>query len=221
MPNQKEALKSAQAVWNKLQIVSMNLDVNLVRLQQYLFPKGRGKKLLYIGFGEGQNLVYLAKQGFDVYGTELAETRIKETKKRLKKENLKAHLYLVSSNQLPFNNDFFDVVVAWQSLFYNNGETLKNALKEIRRVLKPGGQFLSSVISTKQELLCHKKIGHSLYRPAKETGQGDCVIFCFKNKKEIRWLWRDFSKVKIGFYSSYLFKNRNFHYVVYCLKPEK
>ncbi|MBI2024680.1 MAG: class I SAM-dependent methyltransferase [Candidatus Harrisonbacteria bacterium] len=209
-----------KSVWDNLKISSMNLDVNFVRCQKYLFPEGRKKKLLYIGFGEGQNLEYLAKAGFDVYGTEIAESRVGETKKRLKKNKLKARLYLVKSSALPFQDGFFDIVVAWQSIYYNDENGLKAILKEINRALKPKGQFLSSMISTKQNLLCSKKIGLSTYRPAKKTGQQNCTIFCFKNKNQIRKLYGDFARIKIGFYSSYLFKSRNFHYVIYCVKTK-
>lgn len=216
----KEIAAQNKSAWDSLWIASMNLDVNLVRCQKYLFPKGRGKKLLYIGFGEGQNLVYLAKQGFKLYGTEIAKSRIEETKKRLQKEKQRAVLHLVDSNQLPFDDNYFDIVVGWQSLCYNNRETLGEALREIKRVLRPSGQFLSSMMSPKQKLLCYKEIAPSVYHPSKKTGQQNCIVFCFKNKKQIRSMYREFQNIQIGYYSSDLFRGENFHYVIRCLKPK-
>ncbi|MBL7045403.1 MAG: class I SAM-dependent methyltransferase [Parcubacteria group bacterium] len=210
-----------KSVWENINVHGMNLDVNLVKCQKYLFPDSAGKKLLYIGFGEGQNLIYLAKEGFDVYGTEIAENRFSEAKKRLKKHKIRADLRLVESNLLPFKDDYFDVVIGWQSLYYNNKETLTGALSEINRVLKPGGKFLSSMISPKQTLLCNKEIAPSVYHPAKETGQSNCIVFCFKTKEQINRIYKEFVNIRIGFYSSYLFRSHNFHYVIACEKPKK
>jgi len=217
----KNITKSNKSAWENLKIVDMNLDVNLVRCQKYLFPKSRGKRLLYIGFGEGQNLVYLAKEGFACYGTEVSKRRLEATKKKLKKESLHADLRLVSGSVLPFDNEFFDIVIAWQSLYYNNRETLTESLDEIFRILKPGGQFLSSMVNPKQKSLCDKKIAPSVYHPSKKSGQSDCVVFCFKNERQIQSMYKKFKKIQIGFYSSYLFKNHNFHYVIYCEKAER
>jgi len=219
----KEITKRNKKAWDALDVVSMQLDANLVRCQKYLFPDPKGlggqkKKLLYIGFGEGQNLTYLVKEGFDVYGTEISKTRLREATRKLKGRGLKASLELVDSSYLPFEDNFFDVIVAWQSLYYNNEQTLKESLIEIKRVLMPGGQFLSSMISPKQKRLCHKKIAASVYRPARQTGQQNCVIFCFKDKAQIRKMYRLFKNIRIGFYGSDLLRGQNFHYVIHCNK---
>jgi len=215
----KNVARCNKSAWESLKIVDMNLDVNLVRCQKYLFPESHGKRLLYIGFGEGRNLVYLAKSGFECYGTEIAKKRLTAAKKRLTKERVGARLQLVDSNILAFEDNFFDIVIAWQSLYYNNRETLIESLDEIFRVLKPQGQFLSSMLSPKQKLLCHTKIAPNVFRPAKETGQQNCIIYCFKNERQIRSIYKKFKKIQIGFYSSFLFKSHNFHYVIYCEKP--
>lgn len=217
----KSIVELNRSEWNKMKIHEMNPDVNLIKCQKALFPAGKNKKLLYVGFGEGQNLPHLISQGFKVYGTEIAKSRLVFAKKRLHKNKQRAFLKLVDSNKLPFKNNFFDIVIAWQSLCYNTEETLKEALAEIRRVLKPGGKFLSSMLSPKQKLLCYEKIGPSVYRPAKSTGQSNCVVYCFENEKQIKKMYGKFKNIKIGFYSSYLFKSYNFHYVIACEKPKK
>lgn len=217
----KSVIKLNKSEWEKMKIHEMNPDVNLIKCQKALFPAGKNKKLLYIGFGEGQNLPYLISQEFKVYGTEIAKSRLDFAKKIIKKNKQKAFLQLVDSNKLPFKDNFFDIIIAWQSLSYNNKKTLKESLDEIKRTLKPGGCFLSSMISLRQKLLCHKKIGPGVYRPAKSTGQSNCILYCFKNEKQIKNIYKDFKNIKIGFYSSYLFKSHNFHYVIACEKSKK
>lgn len=217
----KNIVKLNRTEWNKMKIHEMNPDVNLIKCQKALFPEGKNKKLLYIGFGEGQNLPYLISQGFKVFGTEIARNRLAFAKKRLERTKQKAFLQLVDSNKLPFKDNFFDVVIAWQSLYYNNEKTLEESLLEIRRVLKSKGKFLSSMLSPKQKFLCYKKIGPATYQPAKSTGQSNCVVYCFENEKQIKKMYGVFKNIKIGFYSSYLFKSHNFHYVITCEKPKK
>jgi len=207
-----------KAVWENLPIQEMNIDYHLVICHKRLFPESRGKKLLCLGFGEGQNLAYLAAQGFDCYGTEIARGRLLFTKKMLKQKRRKADLRLVESNILPFPDNFFDIVVAWQSLYYNAPETFREALKEIERVIKPEGKFLSSMVSPKQKLLCYKKIAPLTYHPSPRTHQEDCTLICLENKKQIRSFYRPFKNIKIGYYASELFRGPNFHWVIYCRK---
>lgn len=209
-----------KTVWENLSIQEMNIDYNLVICHKRLFPESLGRKLLCIGFGEGQNLAYLAAQGFNCYGTEIAGSRLLFTKKMLKQKRLKADLRLVKSNILPFSDNFFDIVVAWQSLYYNVRTTLQKSLSEIKRVLKPKGQFLSSMVSPRQKLLCYKKIAALTYHPSPRTGQENCTLVCLKNKKQIHSFYKAFKNIKIGYYSSELFRGPNFHWVIYCRKKE-
>lgn len=204
--------------WEKIKIHNMHLDVNLVKCQKYLFPKSKNKKLLYIGFGEGENLSYLISQGFECYGTEISKKRLEFAEKKLRERKQKATLKLVDSNNLPFKDNFFDIIIAWQSLYYNTEKTLKESLDEIYRVLKHGGIFLSSMLSVKQKLLCNKKIAPNTYKPSSKTGQQNCLVYCFEKEIQIKKLYKKFKDIKIGYYSSYLFKSPNFHYVIHCKK---
>ena len=140
----KEVIRQNKKDFEKIGQYNMHIDTNLIRCKKNLFDDGKGKKLLYIGFGEGHNLAYFLKEGFKCYGTEISKNHVDYVNKRLKG---KARLRLVDSNILPYKDNFFDVVVAWQSLYYNNERSLREALYEIQRVLKPGGCFLSSMVS--------------------------------------------------------------------------
>src|SRR3989344_9502948 len=116
----KKIVHLNRGVWEKLPLKGMQLDTDMVRCARYLFPKGRGKKLLYIGFDEGQNLLYFAGQGFDCFGTEISMPRLRATRRLFKAAKQKADLRQVSDNALPFPDNYFDEVVSWQSLYYNN-----------------------------------------------------------------------------------------------------
>lgn len=215
--NLKDVIKTNSEIWENIGKQEMNLDVNLVRCQKRIFSDKKGKRLLYIGFGEGQNLIYFARQGFDCFGTELSLGRVRRVRSLFKKEGLKCTLRQVASMQLPFQDNFFDVVVAWQSLYYNNKEGFESILREIYRVVKPGGDFLSSLLSPEHGL-CGIQVSENIYRPSNTKQQTEGVLFVLKNKQEIKKFYKQFHDIRFGFYSFNLFKNLDFHHVIWCKK---
>lgn len=216
MSHLSDAIKLNKGDWEEMPIRNMHTDHNLIRCQKRLFPVARNKKLLDIGFGEGQNLLYFLSEGFSCYGTEISKNRVHFVRGKLKKFNKKANIKLVDSHKLPFVENFFDVVVGWESLYYNDREGLVNALSEVWRVLKPHGHFLSSMVSTKDSL-CQKEVAPSVFQPT-TLSQAHCVIYGFKTKRQIKNAYKRFRDIDIGFYSSELFRDFNYHYVIHCLK---
>jgi len=105
-----------------------------------IFKKRGVKRILDLGCGTGRHVVYLAKNGFDVYGYDIAEERIRQTKEWLKEEGLKANFKIGSIyERLPYKDDFFDAVISTHTIHHGKIENIKKAIKEIERVLKPGG----------------------------------------------------------------------------------
>ena len=83
---------------------------DLPRLIKVL-KKEKAKKILDLGCGSGRHVVYLAKQGFDVYGTDNAKEGLKLTKEWVKKLRLKAHLKFASFfRKFPFKDRYFDLL---------------------------------------------------------------------------------------------------------------
>lgn len=189
-------------VLDQLPISNNHVDINLIRCRMRLFGSAN-KKLLYIGFGDGTNLKYFNDEGFTCAGTELVQKRLELSQRKLPKADLR----LVNSNTLPFENNSFDIVIARQSLYYNDHSGYEESLKEILRVLKPGGQFLCSTISDK----------HSLYNKEFEN-QEKCILFAIADEDQIRKMFHEFRNLQIGFYSCFLFKNFEHHYLIHCQK---
>lgn len=210
--------RNAQA-WESMPVHIMHPDINLIKTHKRLFPDIKGKKILYIGFGEGQNLLYFVSQGAECFGTELTQNRIDMVRARLDDAGFFATLVKVNSPALPFENGTFDIVIAWQSLYYNNEETLKESLREIYRALKPGGQFLSSMVSIMHNL-CAEEIAPSVFRPSRTPSQQDCILYCFKDEDHIKQLYAPFADIRIGYYDNHLFGARDFHYVISCSKHQ-
>jgi len=103
------------------------------------------RKVLDVGCGGGRHLVYLAKQGFVVYGTDRSTAGLAISRERLEKEGLKAVLRRCDMTEVPFPDEFFDAALSTQVLHHNRLEKVGKAVGEIRRALKGGGLFFANL----------------------------------------------------------------------------
>lgn len=186
-------------------------DDNLIRFIGYL-PVSRGK-LLDLGFGTGNNFIYLAKH-FTCSGCEISPTSIALTKKRLDKLGISVDLKLFDGG-IPYPDNYFDVVVSWQALYYNDEKGLDLMLNEIERVLKSDGCFLVTMLK-KNKADGFDKITGDVYRinakrPA-QTQEGAIVYMA--DKKGIKKLFKRFSP-KIGYFEWEFMGRQNAQWVIY------
>lgn len=105
-----------------------------------IFNKKKIRRILDLGCGAGRNLLYLAKKGFEMYGIDIAGEGIKITKEGLRERKLKAILKVGNIfKSLPYRNNFFDAIISVQVLQHGKFSQINKAIKEIERILKPGG----------------------------------------------------------------------------------
>jgi len=119
---------------------STNQDIgeNSNRMNRELFWAGLefvkpGMKLLDLACGDGLDLAHYQELGADIYGLDASEELLKIAATRVPKENLKVGLF----EDLPFDNEFFDVVLSKYAL--QTSKDIQPAFAEIHRVLKSGG----------------------------------------------------------------------------------
>lgn len=110
-------------------------------------------KVLEIGCGNGalwaKNIEYL-NDNVDVTLTDICEDMLNDAKTNLREHSYKFKFQIVDPNNIDFENDSFDIVIANHVLFYM--KDLNLVLSEINRVLKKGGHFYCSTIDS-----CHMK----------------------------------------------------------------
>jgi len=180
-----------------------------------LFKKQGVKKILDLGCGSGRHIVYLAKNGFDVYGIDIAPEGIKIARDWLKNENLKANLKVGDIYQpLPYKDNFFDAIISIQALHHGKIEKIRKLIKEMERILKPRGLIFVTVRRAlrvkgwkKNKIVIHrwkgwkkkkvkyKVIGPRIYLPI-EGGEKGLIHFCF-NKRLIEEEFKNFKIPKI------------------------
>ncbi len=107
-----------------------------------LLKKRGAKRILDLGCGDGLTLAFLAGKGFDVTGIDYSEIGLANARKRLAETGKSAKLIVGDIYApLPFADDAFDAVIAYQVINHNTIRKIRELLREIRRILKPGGLF--------------------------------------------------------------------------------
>lgn len=108
---------------------------------------GRRLRVLDLGFGAGRHVAYLAREGFEVCGTDISPRGLEFTQAWLAREGLQADLRLSDMTVIPFPDAFFDAVVSTYVIHHNTLDNIRRCVAEIRRVLVPGGKALLVVQS--------------------------------------------------------------------------
>ena len=108
----------------------------------------QGNRVLDVAFGDGRNTTFLCDQGFEVAGIEITQGIVDQTSERLKKLGQSADLRVGRNSNMPFEDDYFDYVLACHCCYYcDEGEVFSDNLLEYARVMKKGAWLVASVAS--------------------------------------------------------------------------
>jgi tRNA (uracil-5-)-methyltransferase TRM9 len=105
------------------------------------WQKGR---LLNVGCAHGSDFLPF-KDGFELYGVDFSTEMLKFAEKYAQKFGFAVELKLADIRQLPYADDSFDWAIAVATYHHLGGGEHKEALKELKRVLKPGGEAFITV----------------------------------------------------------------------------
>ncbi len=103
------------------------------------FTRHRGARILEIGVGAGSDHLQWALAGAECHGIDLTDAGIETTRAHLALHGLSSDLRRHDAESLPFPENHFDIVWSWGVIHHS--ENPARIIAEIRRVLKPGGEF--------------------------------------------------------------------------------
>jgi len=102
-----------------------------------------GAAILDVGCGTGNHLLELLRLGFQARGIEPSAQMRRHAESKLPQGTVRPGTIL----KLPFANETFDFVYAIEVLRYLDQDDNKVGLKEVFRVLKPGGIFFGTFVN--------------------------------------------------------------------------
>lgn len=107
--------------------------------------KIKGKKVLDAGCGEGYNTRIFARMGAKVVGIDISKKLIDYATQAEVRNPLGIKYYVSSFTNLKiFENDYFDLVISTMAMM--DSPNFDKAVKEIFRILRPGGEFIFSIL---------------------------------------------------------------------------
>ncbi|WP_294183315.1 class I SAM-dependent methyltransferase [uncultured Clostridium sp.] len=102
---------------------------------------------LDLGSGLGRHSIYMAHKGFSVTAVDLSDYGIRYLSDWAKRENLGIETHLCDMLSLPFSDNRFDCMFAYNVIYHTDTQGFVRILDEIRRILKPGGEIFLTLIS--------------------------------------------------------------------------
>lgn len=191
---------------------------SMVRLTYNLLDPLRHKQILDYGFGSANNLIHLARRSFAMTGVEVSQSALEIANRRCMDAGVNADLRLIEGGELPFEQNSFDAVIAWQVLYYNNWSGLHAAIHEIERVLRPGGIFIGTMAGVGD--ISHKlgkALGDCEYISGAPGQEGAHLIILDKHE-----LNRCFPgmEITIGEFNYQYGEVQSHHFIISYQKPE-
>ncbi len=110
-----------------------------------------GSTVLEVACGTGLVTLEVAKKAEKVYGIDIAPQMIKKAKKKMKEKRTENIEFSVEdAYALPFSDNMFDTVICNNAL--HNMKYPEKAISEIKRVLRPEGKFITSIVGIGEKL---------------------------------------------------------------------
>ena len=126
---------------------ALTYDRSMARMEKAGFRELRERSIgqakgevLEIGGGTGSNLAYYGPAVSSLTITEPEKPMLKRLEKKVRERGSAAKVVRAPAEELPFADDSFDTVVS--TLVLCGVDDQRQALREIHRVLRPGGRLL-------------------------------------------------------------------------------
>jgi SAM-dependent methyltransferase len=145
-----EARVASDPMWRNFKYYAIEGD-SLALSQRWLREHGRGAVVLDYCCGNGLDSIYLAENGAaQVVGIDISDVSIQNCRRLAIERGVSDHVTFrrMDAEALDFADDAFDLITEYGVLHHLD---LEAAMRELARVLKPGGH-----------MLCTETLGHNV-----------------------------------------------------------
>ncbi|MCL4120651.1 UNVERIFIED_CONTAM: hypothetical protein GTU68_046873 [Idotea baltica] len=143
-------------------VISFGIDIKWRKKVVKIVKENNPQSVLDIATGTGDLAINLAEtNATKIVGLDISSGMLDIGKEKIKRKGLDAKIEMVlgDSENMPFDDNSFDAITV--AFGVRNFETLENGLKEILRVLKPGGSFV--ILETSMPDKTPYKQGYNFY----------------------------------------------------------
>lgn len=143
-------------------VISFGIDIKWRKKVVDIVKKQQPKTVLDIATGTGDLAIHLAETSAEkIIGLDISPGMLGVGKEKVKAKQLDNRIDMIigDSEHMPFEDNTFDAITV--AFGVRNFETLENGLKDILRVLKPGGTFV--ILETSVPTKFPFKQGYKMY----------------------------------------------------------
>ena len=113
-----------------------------------------GAAILDLGAGVGRHALSLQAAGFEVSALDASPEGLAE----IDKAGSGVKTTLGRMDDLPYEDQSFDHVLSWNVIYHGDETVLLNTISEVRRILKPGGSFMLTMLSKRRLWIDRQKL---------------------------------------------------------------
>lgn len=192
----------------------------------YLLDRWKSKnfrRFLDLGCGLGRHAFQFARAGFYTCAFDLSKEAIDGLKARAKEEQIKMEAEAGDMISLPYENACFDCLLAYHVISHTTTDGIKKIIKEIERVLAPGGEFFISLCS--KNSWSYKEANYPQFDEntviKQEDGPENGIPHFYSDEKTIRELFSAFHIIRLRHIQDILVDGNggSWHYFLLGNKP--
>ena len=177
------------------------------------------RRFLDLGCGLGRHALLFAENGFETDALDLSQYGIDILTKEAQNCGLNINTAVGDIHDLPYGPGSFDCLLAYHVLSHTDTNGIAKIIAEIRRVMKPGGEFFITLCSKSSPSYAsgrYPRIDENTIVKTEEPEAG--VSHFYVNLDDVRCLLSDFELFRIRQIQDIFDNNSSWHYFIHGRK---
>ncbi len=179
--------------------------------------KEKFHSILDIGAGKGRHAFFFADNGFRVSAVDFSPSSIELIKQTAAEKNLAVDAKVCDMIQLPYEDESFDCVVCFHTIYHSDYKGMQKAVSEIERVLKRNGEAYIT-FNSRENVKFHKEETLDGFTMIPAEGKEAGIPHCYVDEPDIRELLGKFRIISLNKIQNYIRKEKHvtgIHYFVH------
>jgi tellurite methyltransferase len=137
------------------------------------------RTVLDLGCGIGRHALFFAQNDFEVHALDASKHGLQFLEQTALEIGVEVHTQFSEMTSLPYDDNSFDYVLAWNVIYHGNISIVQKTLAEISRIIKPGGIFQASMLSKRNDdLLSAVPISYNTYTIPGKSDKDHPHFYC-------------------------------------------